>query len=151
MPGSCKVLLQHQGKRRIVAACGFEPGDAFEVALEEKKRDFRRALSLFKERPSVVRGSSGLPGAPIGGGASPAVAVCNQRAEERLQRIADGIERREAVHTGFLEKASKILLNAYTPTASPPAAPAESPQPDPFLTFSVICRSDLDKIRRTAG
>ena len=148
---------------------------------------------------TVLTQVSGLAGALIGGGASLAVAVYNRRSEERLQRIADEIERRETVYTDFLEKASKALLNAYTHDGialgsdeqhlialinrmrlfAPPQvvsgaeavvralveislqpsvelrqlatrALAESPEPDPFLKFSVICRSDLDNIRRTA-
>jgi len=148
---------------------------------------------------AVLTQVSGLAGALIGGGASLAVAVYNQRAEERLQRVANEIERREKVYTDFLEKASKVLLNAYTHDGialgsdeqhliglinrmrlfAPPQvvsgaeavvralveislqpsielrqlatrALAESPEPDPFLQFSVICRRDLDAIRGTA-
>jgi hypothetical protein len=63
---------------------------------------------------SFLTQASGLLGALIGGGASLAVAVYNQRAEERLQRVANEIARRETVYADFLESASKILLNAYT-------------------------------------
>ena len=55
-----------------------------------------------------------LLGALIGGGASLAVAVYNQRSEKRLQRVAVEITRRETVYADFLESASKLLLNAYT-------------------------------------
>ena len=148
---------------------------------------------------AVLTQVSGLVGALIGGGASLAVAVYNQRSEERSKRIADEIARRETVYADFLQNASKILLNAYTHDGvamgsdeqhlvglinrmrlfAPPQvvsgaeavvrtlveislqpsvelrqlatrALAESPEPDPFLQFSVICRSDLDNIRRSA-
>jgi hypothetical protein len=61
-------VLQRRGKRRLLAACGFEPRHVFAVRAPRKRRE---------------------------------------------------------------EKVSKILLNAYTPPASPSAAPAESQQPDP--------------------
>jgi hypothetical protein len=141
---------------------------------------------------------SGLLGALIGGGASLAVAVYNQRSEERQQRIANEITKRETVYTDFLENASKLLLNAYTHDDlvlgvdeqhliglinrmrlfAPPelVAGAEavlkaileimlkpsielrqlardalsaSPDPDPFVKFSQMCRADLDRVRRT--
>jgi hypothetical protein len=57
---------------------------------------------------------SGLLGALIGGGASLAVAVYNQRSEERLQRVANEVTKREAIYSDFLVNASKLLLNAYT-------------------------------------
>jgi hypothetical protein len=141
---------------------------------------------------------SGLLGALIGGGASLAVAVYNQRSEERQQRIANEITKRETVYTDFLENASKLLLNAYTHDDlvlgvdeqhliglinrmrlfAPPelVAGAEavlkaileillkpsielrqlardalsaSPDPDPLVKFSLMCRADLDRVRRT--
>jgi hypothetical protein len=58
--------------------------------------------------------ASGLVGALIGGGTSLAVAIYNHRAEERQQRVAAEVARRETVYTDFLEHASKILLKAYT-------------------------------------
>jgi len=57
---------------------------------------------------------SGLLGAAIGGGASLAVAIYNQRSEKRLQRVADEITRRETIYADFLESSSKLLMNAYT-------------------------------------
>lgn len=148
---------------------------------------------------ALLSQASGLLGALIGGGASLAVAVYNQRSEERLQRIANEISRREAVYADFLENASKLLLNAYTHDAivlggderhliglinrmrlfAPPEVVAgaeavvraiveislkpsvelrhlatqaltKAPEPDPFLKFSLTCRADLEKVRRTA-
>ena len=141
---------------------------------------------------------SGLLGALIGGGASLAVAVYNQRAGERLQRVAKEVTRRESIYADFLENASKLLLNAYTHDDlvlgeneqhlivlinrmrlfAPPHIVGEaeavlkaiveillkpsielrqlardslsrSPDPDPFLKFSLSCRVDLDHVRRT--
>ena len=57
---------------------------------------------------------SALLGALIGGGASFAVSIYNQRSNERLQRVAEEIRRRETIYADFLESASKLLLNAYT-------------------------------------
>ena len=141
---------------------------------------------------------SGLLGALIGGGTSLAVAVYNQRAGERLQRVAKEVTRRETIYADFLENASKLLLNAYTHDDfvlgeneqhlivlinrmrlfAPPYIVGEaeavlkaivevllkpsielrqlareslsrSPEPDPFLRFSLSCRADLDHVRRT--
>ena len=53
-------------------------------------------------------------GALIGGGASLAVAVYTQRSQERLQRVADEVTKRETVYADFVMNASNLLLNAYT-------------------------------------
>ena len=147
---------------------------------------------------AILSQVSGLLGALIGGGASLAVAIYNQRSEERLQRVANEITKRETVYADFLVSASKLLLNAYTHDEivlggdeqhliglinrmrlfAPPDVVAEaeavlkaiveillkpsielrqlateslskSPDPDPFLKFSLICRADLDHVRRT--
>ena len=141
---------------------------------------------------------SGLLGALIGGGASLAVAIYNQRSETRLQRVAKEITKRETVYADFLESASKLLLNAYTrdeivlggdeqhliglinrmrlfaPQNVVAGAEAvlkaiveislkpsielrqlamealsKTPDPDPFLKFSLICRADLDNVHRS--
>ena len=147
---------------------------------------------------AILSQVSGLLGALIGGGASLAVAVYNQRAEERIQRVASEVTRRETVYADFLESASKMLLNAYTHDEivlgddeqhliglinrmrlfAPPdivgdaeavlkaiveislkpsielrqlarESLSKNPDPDPFLKFSLICRADLDHVRRT--
>lgn len=141
---------------------------------------------------------SGLLGALIGGGATLAVAVYNQRSEERVQRVANEVGRRETVYADFLESASKLLLNAFTHDGielggdeqhliglinrmrlfAPPdviqgaeavvralleislkpsvemrqlatQALTKSPEPDPLLKFSLTCRADLERVRRT--
>ena len=51
---------------------------------------------------AILSQVSGLLGALIGGGASLAVAVYNQRAEERIQRVANEVTRRETVYADFL-------------------------------------------------
>lgn len=62
----------------------------------------------------ILSQASGLLGALIGGGASIAVAVYNQRAEERIQRVANEVTKRETIYADFLENASKLLLSAHT-------------------------------------
>lgn len=54
-----------------------------------------------------------LTGALIGGGASLAVAAYTQRKQERLQRVAQEIAKRETVYADFLMSASDLLLHAY--------------------------------------
>lgn len=143
---------------------------------------------------------SGLLGALIGGGASLTVAVYTQRSQDRLQRVANEITKRETIYADFLMNASKLLLTAYTRDEIvlgsdeqhliglvnrmrlfAPAdviggaeavlkalveislkpgiesrqlalqALSKSPEPDPFLMFSLICRTDLDNVRRTVA
>ena len=147
---------------------------------------------------AILSQVSGLLGALIGGGTSFAVAVYNQRSQERLQRVADEVTKRENIYADFLVNASKLLLNAYTHDDlvmgadeqhliglinrtrlfAPPHIVGEaeavlksivevllkpsiqlrqlaleslskSPDPDPFLKFSLSCRADLDHVRRT--
>jgi hypothetical protein len=143
---------------------------------------------------------SALAGALIGGGASLAVAAYTQRNQERLERIAHEIAKREAVYADFMMNASNLLLHAYVREqdklalgegeqrviglinrmrlfASPEVideaeavlraiieislkpgitvgqlardALSHAPDPDPFLRFCRVCRSDLDNVRRT--
>ena len=70
--------------------------------------------NMSVDAAAVLSQVSGLLGALIGGGASLAVAVYNQRAEERIQRVANEVTRRETIYADFLENASKMLLSAYT-------------------------------------
>jgi hypothetical protein len=56
---------------------------------------------------------SGLLGALIGG-TSLAVAIYTQRSQDRLQRVAHEITKRETIYADFLMNASKLLLSAYT-------------------------------------
>jgi len=56
---------------------------------------------------------SALAGALIGGGASLAVAAYTQRNQERHQRIANEVAKRETVYADFMMNASNLLLHAY--------------------------------------
>ena len=138
-------------------------------------------------------------GALIGGGASLCAAVYTQRYQDRLQRIAGEIAKREAVYADFVMSASNVLLHAFTHDDVSPSgdeqrliglinrmrlfaphnvvsgaeavlraiveialrpsielrqlakeALSKSPDPDPLLAFSEICRADLDSVRRSA-
>ena len=53
-------------------------------------------------------------GAIVGGGASLVAAIYTQRSQDRLQRVAREVEKREAVYADFVMHASNVLLNAYT-------------------------------------
>jgi hypothetical protein len=145
----------------------------------------------------LVSQFSGLLGALVGGGASLGVAVYTHRSQDRLQRVAHEISKRETIFAEFLMDASKSLLGAYTrdeivvgsdeqhliglinrmrlfaPADVVSGAEAvvkaiveislkpgiecqlavqalsKRPEPDPFLTFSLVCRTDLDNVRRT--
>jgi hypothetical protein len=63
--------------------------------------------------PALLSSISALLGALIGGGASLATAVYTQRHQDRLQRAAQEITRRETVYAEFMMNASNLLLNAY--------------------------------------
>jgi hypothetical protein len=55
-----------------------------------------------------------LLGALVGGGASLFGAVYTQRSQDRLQRVASEIAKRETVYADFVMSASNLLLSAYT-------------------------------------
>jgi hypothetical protein len=150
--------------------------------------------------PAILGPLAALAGALIGGGASLAVAAYTQRMQERLQRIAHEITKREAVYTDFMMHTSNLLLRAHLEEqdklvlgeaeqraiglvnrmrlfASPEVvkeadavlkaiievylrpgmtfgqlareALSHAPDPDPFLRFCQVCRSELDDVRRT--
>ena len=139
-----------------------------------------------------------LLGALVGGGASLLGTIYTQRSQDRLQRVATEITKRETVYADFIMSASNLLLSAYThdeislggdeqrliglinrmrlfaPTDVVDGAEAvlraiveillkprielrqlakealsKSLDPDPLLTFSSICRADLDNVHRT--
>jgi hypothetical protein len=62
----------------------------------------------------LVTSVSALFGAMIGGGASLIGAIYTQRTQDRLQRAAGEIAKREAVYADFAMSASNLLLKAYT-------------------------------------
>ena len=49
----------------------------------------------------------------MGGGASLTAAIYTQRRQDRLQRVAREITKRETVYADFIMTASKLLLQAY--------------------------------------
>jgi hypothetical protein len=55
----------------------------------------------------------GLAGVLIGGGTSLLVSAYTQRNQDRLQRIANEISKREAVYSEFIMNATNLLLHAY--------------------------------------
>ena len=63
--------------------------------------------------PALLSPISALLGALIGGGASLFAAVYTQRTQNRLQRVAGEVAKREAVYADFVMSASNLLLNAY--------------------------------------
>jgi hypothetical protein len=64
--------------------------------------------------PTLLGPVSALLGAIVGGGASLIAAIYTQRCQDRLQRVAREVEKREAVYADFVMHASNLLLNAYT-------------------------------------
>jgi hypothetical protein len=52
-------------------------------------------------------------GALIGGGASVCVAIYTQHCQNRVQRIASEVAKREAVYADFVVSASNLLLHAF--------------------------------------
>jgi hypothetical protein len=148
--------------------------------------------------PALLSPISALLGALIGGSTSLVAAIYTQRRQDRLQRVASEVTKRESVYADFVMSASKLLLNAFTHDELAfgadeqllvglldrmrlfaPAdvvggaeavlraiveislkpriearqlakqALAKSPDPDPVMTFSTICRADIDGARRT--
>lgn len=64
--------------------------------------------------PALLSPVSALLGAVVGGGASLVAAIYTQRCQNRLQRVAREVEKREAVYADFVMDASHLLVNAYT-------------------------------------
>ena len=147
--------------------------------------------------PTLLGPVSALMGALIGGGTSLVAAMYTQRYQDRIQRVASEVTKRETVYADFVMAASSLLLNAYTRDElvlsrdeqrliglinrmrlfAPPHVVAgaelvlrtiaeialkpsvelrelakeallKSPDPEPLLAFSSICRADLDHVRR---
>ena len=63
--------------------------------------------------PRQLSPLSALLGALIGGTTSLLTAVYTQRQQDRLQRIASEVAKREAVYADFVAHASNVLLQAY--------------------------------------
>jgi hypothetical protein len=64
--------------------------------------------------PALLGPVSALMGALIGGSTSLVAAVYTQRHQDRLQRVASEVAKRETVYADFVMSASNLLLNAYT-------------------------------------
>jgi hypothetical protein len=64
--------------------------------------------------PALLSPLSALLGALIGGAASLLGAIYTQRRQDRIQRIASEVAKREGVYAEFVMSASNLLLNAYT-------------------------------------
>jgi hypothetical protein len=141
-----------------------------------------------------------LIGALMGGTASLIAAIYTQRYQDRLQRIAREMTKREMVYADFIMHASKLVLKtqvrdkiklggdeqqliglinrmrlfappdvineaevviraiveiALRPSIEPrqlaEEALSNSRLPDPLLSFSLICRADLDKVHQTVA
>jgi hypothetical protein len=150
--------------------------------------------------PASLSPISALFGALMGGTASLLAAIYTQRKQDRLQRIASEVAKREAIYADFVAHASNLLLNAYlhdeivltgdehrlmavvnrmrffAPSCVMEAAErvlkalaeialqpsiefrklmsdaiSKGLEPDPLLQFSVVCRADLDGVRRGAA
>ena len=57
--------------------------------------------------PTLLSPVSALLGALIGGGASIVAAIYTQRTQNRLQRVASEVAKREAIYADFVTSASK--------------------------------------------
>ena len=64
--------------------------------------------------PALVGPVSVFLGALVGGGALLLGAIYTQRSQDRVQRVASEIAKRETVYADFVMSASNLLLNAYT-------------------------------------
>jgi hypothetical protein len=150
--------------------------------------------------PAILTPLAVLLGAVTGGGASLWAAIYTQRNQNRLQRVASEIAKRETVYGDFVVNASNLLLNAYVRDEillggeeqrliglinrmrlfAPPnvvksaeavlraiveislkpgveirrlanQALSDSLDPHELVSFSLICRADLDSVLRTAA
>ena len=64
--------------------------------------------------PALLSPISALMGALIGGSTSLVAAVYTQRHQDRLQRVASEVAKRETVYADFVMSASNLVLKAYT-------------------------------------
>ena len=68
--------------------------------------------------PALLGPVSALMGALIGGSTSFVAAVYTQRHQDRLQRVASEVAKRETVYADFVMSASNFLLNGHCQVAS---------------------------------
>ena len=71
--------------------------------------------------PALLSACSALVGALVGGAGSLAAAIYTQRYQDRFQRVAREITKRETVYAEFIMRASKMLLSAYVSDGLAPA------------------------------
>jgi hypothetical protein len=64
--------------------------------------------------PTLLGPVSALLGALVGGAASLLGAIYTQRRQDRIQRVASEVAKRETIYADFVMGASNFLLNAYT-------------------------------------
>ena len=64
--------------------------------------------------PTLLGPVSALMGALIGGSTSLLAAVYTQRHQNRLQRVASEVAKRETVYADFVMSASSLVVKAYT-------------------------------------
>jgi hypothetical protein len=64
--------------------------------------------------PTLLGPISALLGALIGGSTSFLAAIYSQRVQDRLQRLAGEVTKREGVYADFVMRAAKMLLKALT-------------------------------------
>jgi hypothetical protein len=64
--------------------------------------------------PTLLSPVSALLGATVGGAATLLGAIYTQRRQDRIQRIASEVAKRETVYAEFIMSASNFLLKAYT-------------------------------------
>ena len=64
--------------------------------------------------PTLLSSVSALLGALVGGATSLVAAIYTQRCQDRLQRIAGEVAKRETIYADFVMSASNLLLTAYT-------------------------------------
>jgi hypothetical protein len=63
--------------------------------------------------PAMLTPTAALLGALVGGSASLLGAIYTQRVQQRLQRVAAEVTRRESVYADFVMSASHLLLDAH--------------------------------------
>jgi hypothetical protein len=76
--------------------------------------------------PSLLSPASALVGALTGGFASMVGAIYTHRRNERLQRIASEVAKRESIYADFVMSAANLLLKAYT--SDEPALSVDEPR-----------------------
>jgi hypothetical protein len=64
--------------------------------------------------PTLLSPISALLGATVGGAATLLGAIYTQRRQDRIQRIASEVAKRETVYAEFIMSASNFLLKAHT-------------------------------------